>query len=125
MKQRITITIDEEVLNQYKELAHEGRTNLSKCINDWLAETAPALSHMTSLIKAAKESPARAIAGLEVFHEQIAGELGELRDGLAVLAGGESACPPAETARTDTRSQPPAGAQISPHSNTGLKPPSA
>lgn len=106
MKQRITITIDEEVLSLYKELAHDGRTSLSKCINDWLAETAPALSHMTSLIKAAKESPARVIAGLEVFHEQIAGELEELRDGFSIFPSGESSCQPAAKERTDTSSKP-------------------
>lgn len=106
MKQRITITIDEEVLSLYKELAHDSRTSLSKCINDWLAETAPALAHMTSLIKAAKESPARVIAGLEVFHEQIAGELNELRDGFSIFPSGENLCPPAAEARTETSSRP-------------------
>lgn len=106
MKQRITITIDEEVLSLYKELAHDGRISLSKCINDWLAETAPALAHMTSLIKAAKESPARVIAGLEVFHEQIAGELNELRDGFSIFPSADKSCQPTAEARTDSGSEP-------------------
>lgn len=122
MKQRVTITLDEEVLEQYRGLAHEGRTNLSKCINDWLAETAPALAQVTQLLKAAKHSPQRVVADLSLFSEQMGEELAELQGTLSAMAGEPDACAPArlEDAQPSGPSPKP---QISPHSNTGLKPP--
>lgn len=122
MKQRVTITLDEEVLSQYKELAHEGRTNLSKCINDWLAETAPALAQVTDLLRRAKEAPQRVVAELAVFSEMMGGELDTMTAQLHAMAG-ENGSPPAAGSEDGPTISTARSQQNSPHSNTGLKPP--
>lgn len=123
MKQRVTITLDEDVLDRYKEMAHVSRSTFSKCINDWLAGTADAAEHLTKTIATAKQSPQRAMADLSLFQEEMQHQLDGLNEDIRGLLGDTDVRTPAAQ-REDVRAAGPSGKTVSsPHSNTGLKPP--
>jgi hypothetical protein len=129
-KVRVTLTLDEEVLNVYKTLAEATNVKLSPCINDWLSSTAPSFAVMTRDIEAIKQRPQEALNTLILFQEQM--REGTLDPALVKVMtmtkveekDKDQATPgPGDRedgARTQTPTRP-----VTPHSNTGVNPPNS
>lgn len=124
-KVRVTLTLDEEVLNVYKIMAQAMGTKLSPCINDWLSSTSPALAVMTREIDEIKQRPQEALNTLILFQEQMREgtmdpslvrvmHMKEVASDQATPAAGNSE----DGARTEPQTPP-----VTPHSNTGVNPP--
>lgn len=86
MKTRVTLNLDEEVVEQYKSLMASMRgTSLSKFINDWLTNTAPAAEHMVKQIELAHREPEMALNELVLFQEQMRQQVVEVNDQISAL----------------------------------------
>jgi hypothetical protein len=115
---RFTIAVDPEVYDAFAELAHAGGVSLSRCIGDWLRDTAEAAQITTVKMNEVRRSPAEAF---EIF----------IRDGLMPGVQKRLADPEfraymakVEQAGAVERAQPAAGRRpVPPSSNTGGKSP--
>jgi hypothetical protein len=103
---RFTIACDPEVYEAFADLAHTSGVSLSRCIGDWLRDTAEAAQMTTIKLNAVRKSPQQAF---EAF----------IRDGLlpemsVAMAARRGAPAPA---------RPPSRPADPPSSNTGGKSP--
>ena len=111
---RFTISVDGDVHDAFADLAHSRGVSLSRCIGDWLRDTAEGAQMVTMKMNDARRSPAEA---LQAF----------LRD--AVVPGMEEVRrknPHLFPAAVDAQRPRPAGAvrpKLPPSSNTGGKSP--
>lgn len=121
MKQRVSLTLDPDVIATYQAIARKSNTSLSGLINDWLETTGPALVEMTNQVLDVKNRPAKVLNDLLLFQEHTQAQLDNLNGEIRKLMGGlpeENERPETghgEDERTTKRAAP------SPHSNTGLK----
>lgn len=103
---RFTIAVDADVYEAFADLAHSSGVSLSRCIGDWLRDTAEAAQMTTIKLNAVRKSPQQAF---EAF----------IRDGMLpemerVLAARRGAAGTRQAARA---------ASDPPSSNTGGKSP--
>ncbi len=61
---RFTIAVDDDVYEAFVDLAHSSGVSLSRCIGDWLRDTAEAAQMTTIKVQQARRTPQEA---LEVF----------------------------------------------------------
>lgn len=54
---RFTIAVDQEVYEAFADLAHTSGVSLSRCIGDWLRDTAEAAQMTTLKVQAVRKSP--------------------------------------------------------------------
>lgn len=124
-KVRVTLTLDEDVLNVYKVMAEATNTKLSPCINDWLSSTSPAFAMMTRDIEAIKQRPQEALNTFILFQEQM--REGTLDPALVKVMKitkveeKDQATPGADDGEDGERT--PTTPPVTPHSNTGVNPP--
>lgn len=108
---RVTVSIDEEALKVYKGMAQVSGISLSRCMGEWLADTADGAQMITVKLSEARKAPQR------VLNEMLAMTAG-LRD--TVLSVKHS------TRNSEGVARPPKGAGLPlspPLSNTGVKVP--
>jgi hypothetical protein len=121
-KVRVTLTLDEEVLDVYKTMAEATNTKLSPCINDWLSSTSAAFALMSQEIDKIKQRPKEALNTLLLFQEKMLE--GTMDPALERVMGYEKekdqATPAAAGREDEARTPTP---PVTPHSNTGVNPP--
>lgn len=100
---RFTIAVDQEVYEAFADLAHTSGVSLSRCIGDWLRDTAEAAQITTMKVNAVRKTPQQAF---EAF----------IRDGLVPAVMERMASRPAQRAAGQAELVPPS-------SNTGGKSP--
>lgn len=100
---RFTIACEQEVYDAFAELAHTSGVSLSRCIGDWLRDTAEAAQMTTIKLNAVRKTPQQAF---EAF----------IRDGLVPAVMERLASRPAQRPASQAGVVPPA-------SNTGGKSP--
>ena len=112
---RFTIAVDPEVYEAFADLAHTSGVSLSRCIGDWLRDTAEAAQMTTLKVQAVRKSPQDAFQAF-------------IRDGfpLAELERVTASMWGVGTGRTRSARPAPAPAEPAtspPSSNTGGKSP--
>jgi hypothetical protein len=121
---RFTIAVDQEVYDAFADLAHTSGVSLSRCIGDWLRDTAEAAQITTIKLHEVRRSPqeayaafvdAIAIGSQRFLADPSARWTGEARPSRAT-AGGPLAQPVAAGRRLGKPQHPPS-------SNTGGKSP--
>jgi hypothetical protein len=70
-KVRITLTLDEDVIDVYKTIADATNNKLSPVVNQWLGSTSAAFALMAAEIDDIKQRPAKALNTLLLFQEQM------------------------------------------------------
>lgn len=70
-KVRITLTLDEDVIDVYKTIAEATNNKLSPVVNQWLGSTSAAFALMAAEIDDIKQRPAKALNTLLLFQEQM------------------------------------------------------
>lgn len=107
---RITVAVDPEVLDVFKTMADTSGVSVSRCIGDWLDDTADAAKFVSQRVIEAREAP---MTVMRELHARIKGTSVVLDDTMAAMR---------QVARERRRAQPGADAERSaPSSNTGLK----
>lgn len=109
-KVRVTLTLDEDVLDVYRIIAKATNTKLSPCINDWLGSTSVAFELMTNEIELIKQRPKEALNSLILFQEKMDENIESM--GLAL-----------DRILSDDKKLTEASRPVTPHSNTGVNPP--
>lgn len=106
---RTTISIPQEAYEVFKQMADVSGTSVSRCMGDWLAETAEGAQHVSMQLQRAREVSKR---GIKELHATLKGELVQVHSM-------EEAAPP----QRDSDRRPPSAAAVpqAPSSNTGLK----
>lgn len=119
---RTTISLSPEVLEIFKRMADAGNMSVSRCMGDWLTDTADAAQMITLKMEEAKKAPMRVV-------REMRGLLAGLTD--TVNDAEESVRKARREAREGGAAAPPSGpteassdAQEPPFSNTGVKVPS-
>lgn len=124
-KVRFTIAVDQDVYDAFAELAHTSGVSMSRCIGDWLRDTAEAAQMTTLKVRDARRSPQDA---LHAFLMSMTPEIERLmregpRNAWGTAArrarGGESGSEQAQPVAAARTPAPP----IPPSSNTGGKSP--
>ena len=112
---RTTISVDKEVHEIFVRMAETAGMSVSRCMGEWLADTADGALFVAQKMAAARKAP------MQVMREMQSMALG-LQDSV-----GETMQEMREQARREARSAPPPPARAStarskaPSSNTGLK----
>lgn len=76
---RFTIAVDDDVYEAFSDLAHSSGVSLSRCIGDWLRDTAEAAQMTTIKVQQARRSPQEA---LDIFiRDGMVPEMLRLMDG--------------------------------------------
>jgi hypothetical protein len=114
MTQRIrtTISLSPDVHEIFKRMSDVSGLSVSRCMGDWLAETADGAQHVSLQLQRAKEA---SLDGIRQLHSSL--KKGAILDENATLAAVQSAARGAV-----------AGGRLAarpPYSNTGVKSPSA
>lgn len=107
---RTTISVPQDVYEVFKQMADVSGTSVSRCMGDWLAETAEGAQHVSMQLQQAREASKRDIKQL---HEAL--KSGEIMDKLIT---GSEAQEDVRSGATRARTAP-----ETPYSNTGLKSP--
>ena len=109
---RITVAVNPEVLEVFKAMADTSGVSVSRCIGDWLDDTADAAQFVSQRVVEAREAP---MTVMRELHARVKGTSGLLDDTMAAMR---------DVARERRRAQPGADSERSaPSSNTGLKGP--
>ena len=58
---RFTIAVDQDVYNAFADMAHTSGVSLSRCIGDWLRDTAEAAQITTIKLNEVRKSPQEAL----------------------------------------------------------------
>lgn len=104
---RTTISIPQEAYEIFKQMADVSGSSVSRCMGDWLAETAEGAQHVSMQLQRAREVSKR---GIKELHATLKGDQ---------MHSMEEAAPP----QRDSDRRPPSAAAVplAPSSNTGLK----
>lgn len=109
---RTTISLPQDVHEIFKQMADASGVSVSRCMGDWLAETADGAQHVSMQLQRAREASLR---GIRQLHSSL--KIGEsVNENTTEKAVPEDARSAAPRARMAPRP---------PYSNTGLKSPSA
>lgn len=107
---RTTISLSPEVLEIFKRMADAGNMSVSRCMGDWLTDTADAAQMITLKMEEAKVAPMRVIREMRSL---VAGLGASVDDAAEEVRGNRAA------RRTDG-SRAGAAAPLPPSSNTGV-----
>lgn len=107
---RTTISLPQDVYEVFKQMADVSGTSVSRCMGDWLAETAEGAQHVSMQLQRAREVSKR---GIKELHAAL-----RSGDSVDVLTRDEAG---PEDVRRTSDARPPA--PPTPYSNTGLKSP--
>lgn len=105
---RTTISIPQDVYEVFKQMADASGTSVSRCMGDWLAETAEGAQHVSMQLQRAREVTKR---GIKELHASL--KIGDGMDSFMTEEKGP------EDVRRGSGVRPPA--PPAPSSNTGLK----
>lgn len=105
---RTTISIPQEAYEIFKQMADVSGSSVSRCMGDWLAETAEGAQHVSMQLQRAREVSKR---GIKELHATLKGDSVQVHSM-------EKAAP---QQRDSDRRPPSAAAASAPSSNTGLK----
>jgi len=119
---RTTISLTPEALEIFKRMADAGNMSVSRCMGDWLTDTAEAAEMITLKMEEAKRAPLRVMNEMRALVAGLADSVDETTDQVreARRQGreGGAAAPPSGPAEASSGAEPPS-------SNTGvLVPPS-
>ena len=119
---RTTISLTPEALEIFKRMADAGNMSVSRCMGDWLTDTAEAAEMITLKMEEAKRAPLRVMNEMRALVAGLADSVDEASDQVreARRQGreGGAAAPPSDPAAASSGAEPPS-------SNTGvLVPPS-
>lgn len=118
---RTTISLTPEALEIFKRMADAGNMSVSRCMGDWLTDTAEAAEMITLKMEEAKKAPMRVMSEMRALVAGLADSVEEatedarkaLREGRA----GGAAVPPSGPTEARLGAEPPS-------SNTGVLVPS-
>jgi hypothetical protein len=107
---RVTVSINAEHLEVYKEMARLGKLSVSRCLGEWLGDTIESAQYVTRTMDRARKAPQlvlnEMLAELSGVHDEILKKKSEVRTGKA---------------RVGAAPAPRARALTPPLSNTGVK----
>lgn len=106
---RTTISVPQDVYEVFKQMADASGTSVSRCMGDWLADTAEGAQHVSMQLQRAREVSK---IGIKELHAALKGDFMQ-------VAMAEGVVPQ----QTDSDRRPPRAAAVppAPSSNTGLK----
>lgn len=112
---RTTISLTPEALAVFKRMAEAGNMSISRCMGDWLIDTADAAEMLTLKMEEAKRAPLRVmaemramVAGMALTVDEIQEEVRERRRSERAPAGGPAlAGPPVGAMRAGAAAVPP------------------
>jgi hypothetical protein len=117
---RTTISLTPEALAIFKRMAEAGNMSISRCMGDWLVDTADAAEMLTLKMEEAKRAPLRVmaemramVAGMGLEIDEIQDDIRERRRSDRAAAGGPALAGPPVVAQR-------AGAVVPPSGNTGV-----
>lgn len=113
---RTTISIDSEVYDIFRKMAEVTDVSISRCMGNWLAETAEGAQFVTQKMVQVKQAPMDVMRELHVFSD-----VSELTFKTAVSNAKSKSRTSLPAARQ--RAGQPADGSYAPSSNTGLKSP--
>lgn len=108
---RATVSVDPRVLDVYRQMSLAAGMSLSKCLGEWLSDTADGAQLIASKMLQAKRAPRMVMQELHGMLEGLHAGAGELLDEYRV----QRVCEPPAAAKTT------AAARVPPMSNTGGK----
>lgn len=98
---RTTISLTPEALAVFKRMADAGNMSVSRCMGDWLVDTAEAAEMLTLKMEEAKRAPLKVmremramVAGLGVMADEVEVEVRERRQQAARSRAAETPKPP-------------------------------
>lgn len=109
---RTTVSIDPEVLEIFRVMADAGGLSVSRCIGEWLADTAEGAQLVATKMVEARRAPGRVMREMQAASRGLVEEIDRAASDLRHARGGLR--PDGGTA---------AGRSSAPSSNTGLKSP--
>lgn len=118
---RTTISLTPEALAVFKRMADAGNMSISRCMGDWLVDTAEAAEMLTLKMEEAKRAPLRVMAEMRAMVAGMALSVDELQEEVRVRRRAERA-----PVGGPAPAGPPAGAQrsgaaaVPPSCNTGV-----
>ena len=112
---RTTISLTPEALEIFKRMADAGNMSVSRCMGEWLGDTADAAEMITLKMEEAKKAPMKVMREMRAMVAGLGASVVDAEDEMRKLR-----------ADSDRRApRPEAGAAVPPSSNTGvLVPPS-
>ena len=108
---RVTVSIDPEVLEVFKSMSASSGVSVSRCLGDWLADTADGARFVASKMQEARRAPVTVMREMQAAVHGTKGEVDAVLEGIRAAS---------RSARTAQPAAPSGGA---PSSNTGLKSP--
>jgi hypothetical protein len=119
---RTTISLTPEALEIFKRMADAGNMSVSRCMGDWLSDTADAAEMITLKMEEARKAPMRVMNEMRALVAGLADSVDEtsdqVRERLRAGRAGGAAAPPSGPPDASSDAEPPS-------SNTGvLVPPS-
>jgi hypothetical protein len=107
---RTTISLDPEALEIFKRMAEAGNMSVSRCMGDWLTDTADAAQMITLKMEEAKSAPMRVLREMRAL---VAGMDGVVNDAEREVRGRRAEGRASGTGRGGSGPNPPS-------SNTGV-----
>jgi hypothetical protein len=116
---RTTISVSPEVHEIFKHMADAANMSVSRCMGDWLADTADAANMITLKMQEAKRAPMRVMRELKAMVAGMASEVDSDMDKVRKAALSEIAQPGAVRPSKKAPKEPPLPA-YPPSCNTGV-----
>ena len=114
---RTTISLTPEALEVFKRMADAGNMSVSRCMGDWLSDTAEAAEMITLKMEEAKKAPMRVMKEMRALVAGLADSVDEATDdarkALREGRAGGAAAPPSGPNEARSSAEPPS-------SNTGV-----
>jgi len=111
---RTTISLTPEALEIFKRMADAGNMSVSRCMGDWLTDTAEAAEMITLKMEEARKAPMRVMREMRALVSGMTGIVDETMDEVRARL----ALPPARSESEDGRERKPR--LEPPSSNTGV-----
>jgi hypothetical protein len=110
---RTTVSVDPDVLEVFRVMAEVAGVSVSRCMGDWLADTADGALLVSQKMREARQSPSLVLRELQGMTKGIADQVDGVLDGIRSKSLG----------RVGQAPSAPAGRKPAPSSNTGRKSP--
>lgn len=120
---RTTISLTPEAHEIFKRMAEAGNMSVSRCMGDWLSDTADAALMITLKMEEARSAPMKVLREMQGLLVGLGEAVIETSSGVAQLQASERTARAA--ARTERIAGSVAAAPLPPSSNTGGKSPTA
>lgn len=123
---RTTISVDKEVHQIFVQMAEAGGMSVSRCMGEWLADTAEGAQFVAMKMQQAKQSPKLVMRELQAAANGAVEEMGNMIAEFNTTQLRKAAQPshPQRDLREDAKAVPPSRSRSkAPSSNTGLNSP--